>query len=186
MKRVVILHGWEGSPQGNWFPWLKQELEARGYQVTVPDFPDSATPKLSAWLKTLEQVIGQPDADLILVGHSLGSVTILRYLATINHPIKAAILVSPFTALRSDKDGSDIMTFLDGPWNWSYIRHATGKIFVIGSNNDPYIEQDNFEFIANSLKTKLVLKKSSGHFNLTTSPKFKKFPFLLEIIDQLE
>jgi predicted alpha/beta hydrolase family esterase len=30
MKRVIIIHGWEASPESNWFPWLKNELEKKG------------------------------------------------------------------------------------------------------------------------------------------------------------
>ena len=27
MKRVFIIHGWDGYPEEGWFPWLKEELE---------------------------------------------------------------------------------------------------------------------------------------------------------------
>ena len=39
MKNVIIIHGTEGYPEENWFPWLKKNLEERGYNVTVPQFP---------------------------------------------------------------------------------------------------------------------------------------------------
>ena len=29
MKRVFIIHGWEGHPENAWFPWLKKELEQK-------------------------------------------------------------------------------------------------------------------------------------------------------------
>ena len=36
MKRVVIVHGWGGSPEDNWIPWLRKEMEKGGFEVIVP------------------------------------------------------------------------------------------------------------------------------------------------------
>ncbi len=30
MRNVFIFHGTEGYPEENWFPWLKEKLEAVG------------------------------------------------------------------------------------------------------------------------------------------------------------
>ena len=32
----IILHGSFGSKDGNWFPWLKQQLEDKKLKVDVP------------------------------------------------------------------------------------------------------------------------------------------------------
>ena len=34
-----IIHGIYATPEANWFPWLKKELESRGNEVIVPKFP---------------------------------------------------------------------------------------------------------------------------------------------------
>jgi len=44
MKRAIILHGTDGNPESNWFPWLKARLEAEGYEVWVPLLPENHTP----------------------------------------------------------------------------------------------------------------------------------------------
>ncbi|MET0779778.1 MAG: hypothetical protein ABWY71_03005 [Candidatus Saccharimonadales bacterium] len=46
MKRVIILHGTLGSPSGNWFTWLKLELERRGLEVWLPQLPRPQQPSL--------------------------------------------------------------------------------------------------------------------------------------------
>ena len=61
---IFILHGTEGHPGENWFPWLKQELEQKGYNVIVPQFPTPLVipAKISEWfdiLKDFQQYINR-------------------------------------------------------------------------------------------------------------------------------
>ncbi|KKQ98096.1 MAG: hypothetical protein UT23_C0005G0019 [Candidatus Woesebacteria bacterium GW2011_GWA1_39_12] len=37
MKKALILQGWYQKPDKHWYPWLKKELEKRGYEVYLPD-----------------------------------------------------------------------------------------------------------------------------------------------------
>jgi uncharacterized protein len=47
MKRVFIVHGWNDSPDGSWFPWLKNELVRKGFEVHVLEMP---RPTHISWL----------------------------------------------------------------------------------------------------------------------------------------
>lgn len=51
MKKAVLLHGGSNNSRGNWLPWLKEELEKRGYQVWSPDLPESDHPNWRKWLE---------------------------------------------------------------------------------------------------------------------------------------
>lgn len=42
-KQALILQGWYQKPNSNWYPWLKKELEKRGYKVFLPDLPTMHT-----------------------------------------------------------------------------------------------------------------------------------------------
>jgi leucyl-tRNA synthetase len=44
VKRFVLLHGKNGSPTSHLFPWLKKELESRGYEVQSPLMPNTNEP----------------------------------------------------------------------------------------------------------------------------------------------
>ena len=37
-KQVLLLHGAYGNPDENWFPWVKGELESKGFLVQTPTF----------------------------------------------------------------------------------------------------------------------------------------------------
>ena len=78
-KRLVIVQGWEGSQEEGWFPWLKAEMEKRGWEVSVPALPNSAEPEQARWLPYLQSVAGKVDKNTFMVGHSLGCLTIFLF-----------------------------------------------------------------------------------------------------------
>ena len=55
MKRAVIVHCWDGYPEYCWYPYVKKELEAKGFEVTVPAFPETDKPNLAKWLPVLQK-----------------------------------------------------------------------------------------------------------------------------------
>ena len=82
-KRAIIAHGWDGYPEEGWFPWLKSELEARGFEVLVPQLPEANSPSIYNWVPALAEAVGTPDENTYFVGHSMGCQTIARYLETL-------------------------------------------------------------------------------------------------------
>jgi predicted alpha/beta hydrolase family esterase len=90
--KVVIFHGTGGNPNGNWFPWLKNELEKLGVEVYVPKMPTPDNQSIKSWCKaTQEQVPFTFGKDTILVGHSLGAVWVAEILSfDRSEPIKTS------------------------------------------------------------------------------------------------
>ena len=99
MKRAVIIHCWDGYPDYCWYPYVKKELEAKGFEVQVPAFPETDAPKLDAWLHVLKEKVGIPDGNTYLIGHSVGCITIFRYLESLapGQKIGGVVLVAGFT-----------------------------------------------------------------------------------------
>ena len=78
MVNIFIIHGSYGSPEENWFPWLKSDLEKLGCRVYVPRFPTPEKQSLEKWLDVFKEYDGFVDSETIFIGHSLGPAFILR------------------------------------------------------------------------------------------------------------
>ena len=164
MKRAIIVHCWGGSSDYAWYPWAKSQLEDLGYQVTVPDMPDSDPPILATWLPQLKEIIGQPDDELVLIGHSIGTVTIMRYLETLESSrVGKVIFVAGFT----DQLGfSELENFFDTRLDFDRIKLKSKNGFVaIQSDNDPFVSEQYGERLKDELGAKLVIKHNANHMS---------------------
>jgi len=164
MKKVIIVHCWEGNPDYCWYPNTKEELEKKGYEVVVPEMPETNTPKFNKWLQKLKEVIGEPNESLYLVGHSLGCITILKYLESLkeNQKIGGAILVAGFTA---DLGYEEIKSFIETPVSFEKIKTHCQKFVAIHSDNDPHVSLKYGDIFKEKLNAKLIIKHNMGHFS---------------------
>src|SRR3989338_3594071 len=179
-KRVFVIHGWGGSPGGGWEPWLKEELEARGFQVIMPQMPNPEFPKMDEWVGTLASLVGKPDEDTYLVGHSLGVVCALRYLETLKkgERIGGAVLVA---GLAMDTDILEIKNFFpQKSYKWAEIKPHCGKFITINSDNDYYIPLSHGEEFKKELGAEMIVMHEHGHFS--SGDGFTELPVLLEAI----
>ena len=176
---MVIFHGTGGSPESYWIPWLKTNLEARGYKVLVPALPNLENPQLQ---ECLDAVINLPyDSETVLVGHSSGGSLILALLEHIPIKVKQAVLVAAFyKPLESPKPEPMVQASYD----WARIGAHCGKFVVINSDNDPWGCDDTMgKEIAAHTGGQFVLAKGQGHMGSSTfNQPYKEFPLLLTFV----
>lgn len=171
MKRVVLVHGWLGSPHGDWFPWLTNELENKGFVVLAPMMPVPAAPEIKAWVARLDGAVGLPDRDTYFIGHSVGCQAIMRYLATLGGEIGGAIFVAPWFslapgAIEDDSDVAIAKPWLETPINFEKIKKTTDNFVAIFSDNDPWVVlPENSRIMAEKLGAKILVEHDRGHFS---------------------
>ena len=183
-RNVFIFHGTEGYPEENWFPWLKEKLEAKGCKVIVPQFPSpKGEPcKINLWFEVLKKYEEHINEDTILIGHSLGGVFTLRILEKLNCPVKAVFLtgipigVKPI--LYYEKD----MSFSGFNFDWKTIKKNSKHFEVFHSDNDPFVSLGNGEKLAKELSVRLNFIPNAGHFNAKAG--YLSFPALLEKVEE--
>ena len=182
MKRVFIIHGYTGYPDTNWFPWLKKELEKLNISVFIPLMPNTENPKLSEWLPYLRLQVGSPNKDTYFVGHSLGCITILKYIESLpkNTKVGGALLVAGFA---SPIHFSELDNFFPTPLNDEKIKESVLKIININSDNDHHVPFVQAEEIKNRFNSELITIANGGHLNDKAG--YKEFPILLEKLKEL-
>lgn len=171
MKKVIIIHGWGGSPDEPLLRWLKSELEKNGFEVVVPEMPNSEKPEIETWVFKLKEIVEVPDKDTILVGHSIGCQTILRYLEKL-HPasrVGGVVFIAPWLSLsnlESDEEWRVADPWLNTPIRETDVIKHIPKITAIFSDNDPYVPSENIEVFKKKFNDniKVIVEHEKGHF----------------------
>jgi len=167
------VHRWSGGPSDDWRPWLKKELEARGYEVLNPEMPDMDTPVIEKWVRRLVEVVGTPDADTYFIGHSIGCQAILRYLETVDTPVGGAIFVAGWFNLKNLEDAETekiAKPWIETPIDMAKIKRVLPKSVLIISDNDPYdaFEENKRKF--GEIAARCVVLPNAGHITETKEP----------------
>ena len=185
-KRVFIVHGWGGNPNEHWLPWLKGELEQKGFEVHMPSMPNTNEPIISDWVGHLAACVGELDEQTYFVGHSVGCQTILRYLETqAGKKAGGCVLVAAWFRLEGMETQEEEK--IAEPWmrddiDYEKIRHVTSKIVVINSSNDEYgAVEENKRLFEERLGAKVMILENRGHF--TEGDGATQLP---EVLEELE
>lgn len=173
MKKALILISWYGTPESDWLPWLKIELEKRGYEVTIPDLPTRTD------LPDMEQMLAmlKVDEDTLVVGHSLGALLGLRLAE--RKKFRKLILVSGWDF--DDGLAPEHRLFWPNKIDHDKIKENVKEFVVIHSSNDPYTPAQVAEEMSKRLNGEFVLVLNGGHLSKKDGNKTE----LPEILDLL-
>ncbi len=185
MKKAYIIHGWGGSSREPMLVSIASALKGKGYEVALPEMPDTDHPKIEAWVGHLSEIVKNPDPNTYFIGHSIGCQAILRYLETLpeNTKIGGAVFIAPWFTLQElgeEEDPQIAEPWIDQPMNFGKIKSHFGKLIAIFSTNDPYVASENQKMFADRLGAKIILIKNAGHF--TEDDGITELPVVVEKI----
>jgi len=159
-KRVLIIHGVESNSREHWFLEEKVRLEKLGYEVTVPDMPNSFHPKKEEWVRVIEDF--NPDENSILIGHSLGGTAILSYLEKATKKVSKCIFIATPIRKLGNKETEN---FFEPDFNWEKIKKSAEKFVVINQTEDPWVNPQHGKDLAKYLGVNLILIGGNNHFD---------------------
>jgi len=180
---VFIIHGFMASPTDHWFQWLRSELESKGVSARVLNLPDSHSPDAEVWQKTLATDLGELNENSYVIAHSLGSVSLLKYLQTrkSNQQIGGMVLVSGFVDPLPTLPQLD--NFIEGNIDFKRIIDVVPARVVIGSPQDPIVPFSLTKNLAHNLDARLYSIDDAGHF--LADDGYVRFPQLYDVLMQI-
>ncbi len=168
-KRVFIVHGWGGSPEEAWFPWLKKELEMQKYEVRVLKMPHPDKPTIKDWVGALSKAAGKPDRHTFFVGHSIGCQTIMRFMEKQTEQAGGAVFVAGFIKMDEQHgpwqpgEWDILRPWMEAPLDTEQVKHRLPIITAIFSDNDKRVPPENAQLFRDRLGAKSMVVKNKGH-----------------------
>jgi predicted alpha/beta hydrolase family esterase len=181
MKRAVILHGTDGHPSHNWFPWLKKRLGAGGYELWIPELPNNHTPNRRVYNDFLFGA-GWDFADNLVIGHSSGAVSVLNLLMDDRCPhIKTGVLVGAWAHM----DGTDLDReqfrdlFPPEGFDFAKITSKASELVYLHGDDDPFCPLDQAKWLAEQTGSEIVIVPGGHHLG-NTHPELPQLTDILE------
>lgn len=191
MKKAFIIHCWGGHPNGKMYQWIGKKLEEKDYVVEIPEMPDPDKPSITLWVDKLEKVLKGADAEeTILIGHSVGCQTIMRYLENLPEKIKfkKLIFIAPWlhlnmNVIRSEgREAVDIVRpWLEIPIDFTKVKEHFERLICFFSDNDKYMTLAGISEFELLLDAEVVLLGHRGHFDKESN--VVDLPEIVEYLD---
>ncbi len=173
VKRFVLLHGYTGRANKNFFPWIKKEISKLGFECYIPDLPHTESPTVAEQVKFVLRNASL-DKGTVLLGHSLGGAVALKTLEKFNGKIAGLVLVgTPINNNFKDKKPRNID--FDWKFNFSKIGGKTGFVKILSDPNDYAVPLGHGRILRKKLGGELIeIYGKKPHFTGTKEPEILK------------
>lgn len=164
MKTAYIFHDAFCDPFSEWYPWMKETLESKGYLVIVPKFPSPAGQSYESWKAVMKNYIGTFDSETIIIGHGTGGTFAMRVVQELTQKIQGLFLVAsygePIGNIGYDRINK---TFYEPALDWKKIKDHANIIRVFAGDQDPFVPVTITERLAESLNETIETIPEGGH-----------------------
>ncbi len=168
--RFVLLHGFNGTPEGIFFPWLIKNLKASGAEVIAPALPHPTAPTEAEQVNyVLENV--QFDENTVLFGHSLGTIVAMKVAERLKTKITGLVLAGGFVEPRFKDRPRPFHSTFKWEFDFKKIKANAGSITVLNALNDYAVTIEAGRRLAKSLGVQLnEVTAQDEHFTAKEEP----------------
>lgn len=182
VKNVLLIHGFNGIPKI--FDYFKEELEKKGYNVILPDFPVREEITVDRYFKIFDEYREFFNDNLIVIAHSIGNPMFIKYISKNDYKIGKYISLAGFSK-EYYNEGKDILnekvrlTILTDEEKEDAIKLIKER-HSIYSDNDHLVPFDVLESYCIDIDSKPMLIKNIGHMGKKSG--LEKLPEVLDLI----
>lgn len=174
-RNLLFVDGWHGPDPGDWQE--RWAAEVPGAVRVVQD--EWQRPERDAWVERLDAAIGEALAASgeppVLVGHSLGALTVAHWVAAgAGRPVAAAMLVTPADVETHQR--AEIRGFAPLP-----TARFPFPALLVASENDSWMTPGRARHVAACWGARLVSAGPVGH--LTVDGGFGPWPHGIDLLD---
>lgn len=183
-KKVFFVQGHGISSPTEVTDWpseLGRELNKNGFDFIPLTMPNPMYPDVHEWLNYLNLQNIQIDENTYFVGHSLGCITLCRYLEKLagNSVAGGCVFVAGFSSFP---DIPLLRDFCILPLDFSEVKKHSKNFVVVISDNDHVINPALSREFAAKLEAEIIMEHKKGHFIAGT----RKIPSVLEFIIKID
>ena len=171
MRKIYLVHCWDGTSDDGWYPWIAEKLNNNDTNVIKFDMPNTASPTIEEWVKTLDTKVDKLNEETYFIGHSIGCQTLMRYLETKEvTKIGGILFVAPWLdllpkAIEDEESYNIAQHWINTPIDFEKIKQFTNNIKCIFSNNDYFVSLEQEKEFKNKLNAETIMVNNKGHIS---------------------
>lgn len=178
----LIVPGWQGSPEEHWQSHWQRVLPS----ASRVEQADWLMPEREAWVAELDRAIAAAPADVVLIAHSLGCITVAHWAAEADARalarVRGALLVAP-----ADVERPNCPQALQGfaPISRQPLPFPS---LLIGSSNDAAASAERAGELAQQWGSGWVILPQAGHINVKSGHRTweQGFAWLYRLQERIE
>lgn len=185
MKNIMLIHGYNGIPLI--FSYFKEELEKRGYNVIIPEFPTKTDITIKGFFEVFDRYKEYFNDELIVVAHSIGNPMVVKYISENNLNIRLYISLAGFgrpfiTEGREDLNSVISLIQINESEKGEFINLVKNR-YSIYSNNDHIVPLELLKEFSSDIHSESIFIEGIGHMGRKSG--LEKLPKVVEIIDNI-
>jgi predicted alpha/beta hydrolase family esterase len=152
---ILMVPGLSGSGPEHWQTLWEKSL-SNAIRVEQDDWN---RPDVDTWIERLDAYVEEHGPDVVLVGHSLGSIAIVKWAKRTGYAVRGAMLVAP-----TDVERPDLPPALRG---WAPIPTSPLPFpsVVVSSSDDTWVSAQRAQIFADGWCAEFIDAGPLGHIN---------------------